>query len=333
MEGAAGRSARSAVVVGGGVGGLSTAIRLKLSGQFDRVRILEKNDRLGGRVKTLKLESCTSSSTYRFDTGPSLLLFPEEYMRTFEELGCELPEMKPVGNVGYRCFFNRRGPRRPGQDTLDLLLEDDEMAAQLESVEEGAGEAYSRMIRAARTALEVGNGAFIDRNFATLAEFVNPLRFLPLLPRLVDGGILNPLSLLRPLDGWLRGYFRDPRIRALFTFQTLYVGLSPYTAPSAFSLLAATELTDGVYYPAGGFGEVALALEARARQVGVEVELAEEVEAVTTSSRGWVSGVRTKGGRGHDASVVVVNADLPWAQRNIAGLGEKGKTEVRGGGA
>ena len=53
---------------------------------------------------------------------------------------------------------------------------------------------------------------------------------------------------------------------------------------------------------------------------------------MTTSSRGWVSGVRTKGGRGHDASVVVVNADLPWAQRNIAGLGEKGKTEVRGGG-
>ena len=230
MEGAAGRSARSAVVVGGGVGGLSTAIRLKLSGQFDRVRILEKNDRLGGRVKTLKLEesSTSSSSVYRFDTGPSLLLFPEEYMRTFEELGCELPEMKPVGSVGYRCFFNRGGPRRPGQgssatrrgeghppDTLDLLLEDDEMAAQLESVEEGAGEAYSRMIRAARTALEVGNGAFIDRNFATLAEFVNPLRFLPLLPRLVDGGILNPLSLLRPLDGWLRGYFRDPRIRAL----------------------------------------------------------------------------------------------------------------------
>jgi len=108
MEGAAGRSARSAVVVGGGVGGLSTAIRLKLSGQFDRVRILEKNDRLGGRVKTLMLESSTSSSSvYRFDTGPSLLLFPEEYMRTFEELGCELPEMKPVGSVGYRCFFNR----------------------------------------------------------------------------------------------------------------------------------------------------------------------------------------------------------------------------------
>ena len=75
-----------------------------------------------------------------------------------------------------------------------------------------------------------------------------------------------------------------------------------------------------------------MALEARAKQVGVEVELAAEVEAVTTSSRGWVSGVRTKGGRGHDASVVVVNADLPWAQRNIAGLGEKGKTEVRGGG-
>lgn len=54
----------------------------------------------------------------------------------------------------------------------------------------------------------------------------------------------------------LRQFFRDPRLRAMFTFQDLYVGLSPYTAPAVFSLLAGTELTDGVWYPLGGFGKV-----------------------------------------------------------------------------
>lgn len=60
--------------------------------------------------------------------------------------------------------------------------------------------------------------------------------------------VVSPLRMARR--------FKDPRLRALFTFQDLYVGLSPYTAPGVFSLLAATELTDGVWYPCGGFGKV-----------------------------------------------------------------------------
>lgn len=50
--------------------------------------------------------------------------------------------------------------------------------------------------------------------------------------------------------------FRNPQIAALLSFQDLYVGLSPYTAPGVFSLLAATEITDAVWYPLGGFGKV-----------------------------------------------------------------------------
>ena len=54
----------------------------------------------------------------------------------------------------------------------------------------------------------------------------------------------------------LRKFFQDWRIRGLFSFQDLYVGLSPYSAPGVYSLLAGTELTDGVWYPRGGFGKV-----------------------------------------------------------------------------
>lgn len=57
-------------------------------------------------------------------------------------------------------------------------------------------------------------------------------------------------------DCRLKRYFKDWRIRGLLSFQDLYVGLSPATAPGVFSLLAGTELTDGVFYPAGGFATV-----------------------------------------------------------------------------
>ena len=52
--------------------------------------------------------------------------------------------------------------------------------------------------------------------------------------------------------------FKSDRLRALLTLQDLYVGLSPYTAPGVFSLLAAAELVDGVHYPVGGFQTVDL---------------------------------------------------------------------------
>lgn len=69
------------------------------------------------------------------------------------------------------------------------------------------------------------------------------------------GPILLP-HLALPLPGRLSRRFKDPRICALLSLQDLYVGLSPYDAPGVFSLLAATELSDGVWYPMGGFQKV-----------------------------------------------------------------------------
>ncbi len=228
---------KDVVVIGAGVGGIASAIRLAKSGRYGSVTVLEKNaaGEVGGRAQTKWMGG------YRFDTGPSLLLFPQTYRDTFAELGAALPPLDPVAPVAYRVFY--------GDGTsLDLLSDEDAMAAQLEAEERGAGQAFRRMLRSSRVALEVGLDAFIARNFETAGDFLNPLRFLPLLPKLLRGGITNPLSLLAPLDGWLATFFRDPRIKALFTFQTLYVGLTPFNAPSAFALLAATELSDGVWY-------------------------------------------------------------------------------------
>jgi len=56
-------------------------------------------------------------------------------------------------------------------------------------------------------------------------------------------------------------YFKSEKLQALFSYQNLYVGLSPYSAPGVFALLAATELTDGVWYPIGGFDKAGRVLK------------------------------------------------------------------------
>eukprot|EP00873_Tetraselmis_striata_P035269 jgi/Tetstr1/455533/TSEL_042355.t1 len=103
--------------------------------------------------------------------------------------------------------------------------------------------------------------------------------------------------------------FKDPRLQALFTFQDLYVGLSPYTAPGVFSLLAATELTDGVWYPQGGFGTVRDGLASAAQAKGVDIQLNTPVTRVVEEG-GRVAGVETADGRFWPADVVVCNPDV-----------------------
>ena len=124
-------------------------------------------------------------------------------------------------------------------------------------------------------------------------------------------------------------YFKNEKLRALFSYQELYVGLSPYNAPGVFSLLAATELTDGVWYPVGGFDKVRQSLQALADEEGVVTRLGAEVAQIVTTplAEGGrrrsrlegdtkVTGVRLESGEVLSADVVVANPDLPcvWDQ-------------------
>lgn len=93
-----------------------------------------------------------------------------------------------------------------------------------------------------------------------------------------------------------------------FLFQMLYVGLSPFNAPGVFSLLAATELTDGVWYPVGGFGKIRDEIEGAIQNDGVEVFKGIEVLGIVVDD-GRVVGVRTSSGV-VEADVVVSNRDL-----------------------
>jgi len=146
------------------------------------------------------------------------------------------------------------------------------------------------------------------------------------LPRFLGNALRAPWRWpLQSHDAALRRLFpTSPRLRALASFDDLYVGLHPREAPAVFSLLGAIELGGGgggrrdagVYYPRGGFAGVVDRLAAACAAAGVDVRTACEVDEVLVAD-GAAAGVRCADGSVVNADYVVVNADLAAAEPRL----------------
>jgi phytoene desaturase len=136
-----------------------------------------------------------------------------------------------------------------------------------------------------------------------------------------DSAKLELLKLLPTLKPWrslnseLGRYFSDERVRLGFSFQSKYLGMSPFECPSLFTILAFLEYEYGVFHPIGGCGSVTVALARIARQMGVDIRLNTPVEEVLVSGR-RATGVRTKDGT-MAADAVMINADFARAMTRL----------------
>lgn len=305
-------SQKHVVVVGGGVGGLATASRLAKRGA--RVTILEKNDKVGGRVGEYRWQD------HRWETGASLLLLPDVYRDALEAAGAaqlDVTRVSPAYGVWYEKHVDR-GPVVLGADRGELRR-------RLDLEAPGGFDRFEEYREAAREYLRAGWPIFIE-------EDIRPSSLAKLVPRFLATAVSALWKW--PLfghDAQLRRLFPEsPRLRALCSFEDLYVGLSPVEAPAVFSLLAAIELDDaslnpdagradvGVFYPMGGFGQFPQLLADAAKASGVEIRTSTAVEEVLVDE-GRATGVRTASGERIDADAVVVNADLAAAEPKLLG--------------
>jgi phytoene desaturase len=160
---------------------------------------------------------------------------------------------------------------------------------------------------------------FLDENRTKLA------RMEPCLETPFDGWqdllnmrLLKMLPMLRPhqsLDTYLGRFFRDPRIRLAFSFQSKYLGMSPFRCPSLFSILSFLEYEYGVFHPIGGCAAVTVAMARVAERLGVEIRTDSPVEEVLFEGRRAV-GVRTASGV-EKADSIVMNADFARAMKRL----------------
>ncbi|UFN49928.1 phytoene desaturase [Roseomonas sp. OT10] len=278
-------------VVGAGPGGLAAAMLLAAHGT--RVTLLEKDGVVGGRTRTL-----AAPGGYRFDLGPTFFLYPRILEEIFRGCGAELREEVELIRLDpqYRLIFEDGA----GGTVLDATPDLDRMEAEVAKLDP-------------RDA--AGVRPFLAENRAKLA------RFRPVLERaftraadVMGADMLRALPHLRPtrsVDSDLRRHFRDPRTRLAFSFQSKYLGMSPFRCPSLFTILSFLEYEHGVFHPRGGCGAVSEAMARVAERLGVEIRLDCPVETLTFSGR-RVDGV-VAGGRRLAVDAAVLNADFAHA--------------------
>ena len=283
----------TAVVIGAGIGGIATAARLAKNG-FS-VTVLEKNDIPGGRCGQIVRDG------HRFDIGPTLLLMPEVWDETFTALGEKMSEHLDLKRIDptYKVHFD---------DGLQLQLTSNlgAMQAQLEKVEKTAFTGFLRYIAEGSQHYKISLEKFVGRNFYNIFEYFS-LANLPLLFKLK--------ALMKHYNNTGR-YFKDERLKAAFTFQNMYLGLSPYDAPATYSLLQYTELAEGVWYPKGGMYKSIEALVAIAEKLGVSFVYNTSVKAIQVAGD-KVESVETEDGQVFKADLFVGNADLPYIYKEL----------------
>lgn len=183
------------------------------------------------------------------------------------------------------------------------------MKRQIEKYEgKGGFESFLGWMQEAHMCYEVSVREVLKKNFMSLPNLVRP----SFLKHIID---LHPFE---SIYYRVSKYFKSERLRRVFTFGSMYMGMSPYEAPGTYQLLQYTELAEGIWYPVGGFHAVVQALVNVCERLGVDFRLNTAVEEVLTSADGrTATGVKLANGETLNADVVVVNADLVYAYNNL----------------
>lgn len=277
------------VIVGAGLGGLAAALRLAHLGE--RVIVLEKTDQVGGRNRAVRVGECD------FDGGPTLMMMLEPFQTLFREVGERMEDHLKIRlcDPSYRAFF-RDGTR------LDATANVAQMLRQIEAIAPQDAAAYPQLIGELAALYEASIPNFVRRNFYHAGQFFAP----PNLARVAKHHMISNLAKR------IEKKFQDPRLRMLFSFQTMYLGLSPYDAPWVYATLTYMEYGDGIWYPEGGLPAISQAVAKLAEARGAEIRLGEPVCEVQGNEVLLESGERIK------AKAVLANADLPYAERALA---------------
>jgi phytoene desaturase len=276
---------RRIVIVGAGPGGLASAMLLARTGAD--VTVVERLDRVGGRSSTIE-----AGGGYRFDMGPTFFLYPRVLSDIFAACGKDLSREVDLIRLDpqYHLIFEAGGELRasPNQAT---------MAEQVAKLSPADAANLPRFMADNRRKLAAFRPV-LEKAFSSARALFDP-------------ALLKSLPLMRPhqsVDADLSRYFSDPRVRLAFSFQSKYLGMSPFRCPSLFTILSFMEYEFGVHHPRGGTGAVMAAMAKVATDMGVRIRLNEPVEEILFQGRKAV-GVRTPEGE-YRADALVINSDF-----------------------
>lgn len=307
---------RTAVVIGSGIGGLAMGIRLQSLG-FDTT-IVEKLDGPGGRAYVRQVEGFT------FDMGPTVITVPHFIEELFSlqrgQPNLHLPDF-PLEVQGedqrirsgisggpntskyvqivpilpfYRIYFD-------DGTFFDYDGDPENTRRQVAALgEPGDLEGYERFHADAKAIFERG---FLELGYTHFGDLITMLRVVPDLLR---------LDAVRTLFSFTSKYFKSPKLRQVFSFETLLIGGNPLSAPAIYTMIHFVEKTWGIHFALGGTGALVRAFVQKFEELGGCVRYNAEVRKINVVREGRkkiAKGITLADGSVLHADLVVSNAD------------------------
>ncbi|MCQ8104248.1 phytoene desaturase family protein [Methylomonas sp. SURF-2] len=284
---------KNVVVIGAGLGGLSAAISLASEG-FS-VELVEKNDKVGGKLNIM------SKDGFTFDLGPSILTMPHIFEALFSRVGKNMADYVGIEKVEphWRNFFE-------DGTTIDLCADADAQRRELNKLGPDTAAEFERFMAYSRKLGKETEAGYFAKgldSFGELLKFYGPLRSLN-------------FDVFRNMDQGVRRFISNPKLVDILNYFIKYVGSSPYDAPALMNLMPYIQYEYGLWYVKGGMYGLAQAMEKLALELGVNIRLNSEVLEIQHDGA-RASGVALQHGEVLAADIVVSNMEVIPAMQKL----------------
>lgn len=278
-------------IVGAGVGGLATAARLAKQGYS--VDIFEKLGECGGRNHLLE------DKGFKFDMGPSFVLMPDFFEEVFSYCGEDLKEYLNLRAIdpSYTIFY-------PDGDSLTVYKDSARTKDEIEKIERGSSRGFDGFIKETTQIYNAVRPLLYD--CFTPAAMFNPRYF----------GLLGKIRGLESYWGLAKKFFKTDKLCYAFTFEAMFMGVSPFNAPAFYSIISYTDHVQKIFHPMGSMYQIPLALEKMAKKFGCQFHYNSEIKKIKPKKDGLILELDS---REEVFDKVVVNADYAYAQSQLLG--------------
>jgi phytoene desaturase len=286
---------KTAIIIGSGVAGLATAIRLQLKGFA--VRVYEKNSYPGGKL------SAFEKNGFHFDAGPSLFTQPQNIEELFNLANEPIENYFTYKPIDIACkYFYENGKIIHAHTNVN------DFANELqEQLGENADSIKKYLSNSDKLYNKVGE-IFLNHSLHKRKTWLNKRVGKAL-------AAVKPSHLFKTLNGYNTSNLKSAEAVQLFNRYATYNGSNPYKAPGMLSLIPHLEMNEGTFYPTGGMISITNSLYKLAQKLGVQFVFNKQVQRIIHND-GKVKGIAVDDVNIH-ANVVVSNADIYFTYKNL----------------
>ena len=286
---------KNAVVIGAGIGGLATAIRLAAKGY--QVDVFESNSYPGGKLSEFTING------FRFDAGPSLFTMPELVNELFTLCGKDPKKYFSYSKLETICnYFFSDGTTLIAKSDVQEFIEE-------AHIKTGVNKEHLKYhLNKSKYIYEATAHLFLERSLHKIRSYLRWQTFLSILK-------LPFLGIFSSMDQVNLKTLGNDKMRQFFNRYATYNGSNPYKAPAILNIIPHLEFSKGAYFPSGGMYEITKVVYQLALELGVKFHFNTPVRKINIENNSAI-GIEV-GEKQINYNLVICNSDVYPAYRKL----------------